>query len=87
VFQTFDRGARIDLAVVTLGTPDRSRGCLDALRGHAPRLHRVAADHVDKEYCTQVRCHGWDVALVPGARRTHGGSLSAPTCFRDHRPR
>jgi GT2 family glycosyltransferase len=37
VFVTFDRGVRVSLCVVTLGTPDRLWRCLDALRAHASR--------------------------------------------------
>jgi GT2 family glycosyltransferase len=63
-----------------------SRGLLtraavfDEVSGPDPRLWPL--NHVDKEYCTHVRAHGWDVALVPGARLTHGGGVSAPAPFR-----
>ena len=36
VFVAFDRGVRISLGVVTLGSPARLRRCLDALLAHAP---------------------------------------------------
>ena len=40
-------------------------------------------NHVDKEYCTHLRCHGWDVALVAAAPGSGtAGSQSAPTAFR-----
>jgi len=52
----------------------------DEVGGPDPRLWPL--NHVDKEYCTHVRAHGWDVALVPGARLRHGGGLSAPSPFR-----
>jgi GT2 family glycosyltransferase len=52
----------------------------DELGGPDPRLWPL--NHVDKDYCTHLRCHGYDVALVPGARLRHGGSRSAPTTFR-----
>lgn len=52
----------------------------DEVGGPDPRLWPL--NHVDKEYCTHLRCHGYDVALVPGARLRHGGSESAPTAFR-----
>ena len=52
----------------------------DEVSGPDPRLWPL--NHVDKEYCTHVRAHGWDVALVPDARLTHGGGLSAPSPFR-----
>ena len=63
-----------------------SRGCLtriaafDELGGPDPRLWPL--NRVDLDYCTHLRCHGWDVALVPGARVEHAGSRSAPTAFR-----
>ena len=53
----------------------------DEIGGPDPRLWPLG--HVDKDYCTHLRCHGWDVALVPGARLTHAGSRSAPTPFRE----
>jgi GT2 family glycosyltransferase len=52
----------------------------DEVGGPDPRLWPL--NHVDKEYCTHLRCHGYDVALVPDARLRHGGSESAPTAFR-----
>lgn len=52
----------------------------DEVGGPDPRLWPL--NHVDKEYCTHLRCHGYDVALVPDARLRHGGSQSAPTEFR-----
>ncbi len=63
-----------------------SRGLLtraavfDEVSGPDPRLWPL--NHVDKQYCAHVRAHGWDVALVPGARLTHRGGLSAPSPFR-----
>jgi GT2 family glycosyltransferase len=52
----------------------------DEVGGPDPRLWPL--NHVDKDYCTHLRCHGYDVALVAGARLRHGGSRSAPTQFR-----
>ena len=52
----------------------------DQLGGIDPRFWPVT--HGDKEYCTHLRCHGWDVALVTAARVRHAGSQSAPTAFR-----
>ena len=52
----------------------------DEVGGPDPRLWPL--NHVDKDYCTHLRCHGYDVALVPGARLRHAGSQSAPTPFR-----
>src|SRR4051794_41929219 len=37
MFVAFDREVRVNLAVVTLGTPDRLWRCLDALRHHESR--------------------------------------------------
>ncbi len=52
----------------------------DEVGGPDPRLWPL--NHVDKDYCTHLRCHGYDVALVPDARLRHGGSQSAPSDFR-----
>jgi GT2 family glycosyltransferase len=52
----------------------------DEVGGPDPSLWPL--HHVDKDYCTHLRCHGYDVALVPGARLVHGQSQSAPTQFR-----
>jgi GT2 family glycosyltransferase len=38
--------------------------------------------YTDKDYCTHVRCHGWDVALVPAARVQHTMLQTAPTQMR-----
>ena len=63
-----------------------SKGCLtrtrvfDEVGGPDPRLWPL--NHVDKDYATHVRCHGYDVALVPAARLRHAGSQSAPSSFR-----
>ena len=64
-----------------------SKGCLtrtrvfDEVGGPDPRLWPL--NHVDKDYCTHVRCHGYDVALVPSARLRHAGSQSSPSPFRE----
>ena len=52
----------------------------DEVGGPDPRLWPL--NHVDKDYCTHVRCHGYAVALVPSARLRHTGSESAPTTLR-----
>jgi len=52
----------------------------DQLGGTDPRYWPLT--HGDKDYCTHLRCHGWDVALVTAARVRHLGSRSAPTAFR-----
>jgi GT2 family glycosyltransferase len=63
-----------------------SKGCLtrtgvfDEVSGPDPRLWPL--NHVDKDYSTHVRCHGYDVALVPSARLRHAQSQSAPWSFR-----
>ncbi len=63
-----------------------SKGCLtrtrvfDEVGGPDPRLWPL--NHVDKDYCTHVRCHGYAVALVPSARLRHAQSQSAPSSFR-----
>jgi hypothetical protein len=48
--------------------------------GPDPRLFPL--NHVDKEYSTHLRCHGWDVVLVPGARLWHAQSQSSSTAMR-----
>lgn len=48
--------------------------------GPDPRQYPL--NHVDKEYSTHLRAHGWSVALVPGARLDHAGSQSSPGVFR-----
>jgi GT2 family glycosyltransferase len=64
-----------------------SKGCLtrtavfDEVGGPDPRLWPL--NHVDKDYCTHLRSHGWDVALVPDARLLHEGSRSSPSTFRE----
>lgn len=63
-----------------------SKGCLtratafDEVGGPDPRLWPL--HHVDKDYSTHLRAHGWDVALVPQARLLHVGSQAAPSAFR-----
>ena len=52
----------------------------DELGGADPRLFPL--NHVDKDYCTHLRAHGYSVALVPSARLVHIGSLSAPGSVR-----
>ena len=63
-----------------------SKGCLtrvaafDEVGGPDPRLWPL--NRVDLDYSTHLRCHGWDVALVPDARLRHAGSRSASSAFR-----
>lgn len=38
--------------------------------------------HVDKDYCAHVRCHGWEVVLVPDARVSHAAHASTPQILR-----
>ncbi len=52
----------------------------DAIGGTNPRLFPLG--HVDKDYCTHLRAHGFESALVPDARLTHLGSQSSPSNFR-----
>ncbi len=64
-----------------------SKGCLtrtavfDEVGGPDPRLWPL--NHVDKDFSTHVRCHGWDLALVPSSRLRHVGSQSSPFSFRE----
>lgn len=63
-----------------------SKACLtrvaafDEVGGPDPRLWPL--NRVDLDFSTHLRCHGWDVALVPGARVRHPGSESAPSALR-----
>jgi GT2 family glycosyltransferase len=63
-----------------------SKGCLvrtaafDDVHGPDPRLWPL--NHVDKDFSTHLRCHGWDVALVPEARLRHAQSQASPLSFR-----
>jgi GT2 family glycosyltransferase len=52
----------------------------DELGGTDPRFWPV--NHGDKDYCTHLRSHGWDVALVPTATVQHEGAASAPMPLR-----
>lgn len=52
----------------------------DEVHGTDPR--QFPLNHVDKDYFTHLRAHGYSVALVPGARLTHVGSASSPSQFR-----
>lgn len=56
----------------------------DEVGGPDPRLFPL--NHVDKDYCTHVRCHGWQVALVPAARLRHQGSQASPSALREFLP-
>ncbi|WP_372734701.1 glycosyltransferase [Nocardioides sp.] len=52
----------------------------DEVGGPDPSLWPL--HHVDKDFSVHLRCHGWEVALVPGARLIHQQSQSAPSLFR-----
>lgn len=52
----------------------------DEVGGPDPRLFPL--NHVDKDYCSHLRAHGYSVALVADSRLHHHGSLSAPSEFR-----
>lgn len=53
----------------------------DEVGGTDPALFPL--NHVDKDYCSHVRVHGWAVALVPTARVRHRGNQSAPGLLRE----
>ena len=53
----------------------------DEVGGADPSLWPL--NFVDLEFSTHLRCHGLQAALVPTARLEHGGSLSAPSQFRE----
>jgi GT2 family glycosyltransferase len=52
----------------------------DDVGGPDPQIWPLG--YSDKEYCTHVRCHGWDVALVPEARVQHTMLQTGPTQLR-----
>jgi GT2 family glycosyltransferase len=52
----------------------------DEVGGADARLFPL--NHVDKDYCTHLRAHGWGVALVPTARLLHIGGTSTSLSFR-----
>jgi len=52
----------------------------DEVGGPDPRLFPL--NHVDKDYCSHLRAHGWGVALVPTAHLVHQGNQSAPGLMR-----
>lgn len=53
----------------------------DEVGGTDPTLFPL--NHVDKDYCSHLRVHGWSVALVPNARLVHRGNQSAPGLLRE----
>ena len=52
----------------------------DEIGGANPALYPL--NHVDKDYCTHLRAHGYRVALVAGAKLTHLQGQSSPPMFR-----
>lgn len=52
----------------------------DDVRGPDPRLFPL--NHVDKDYCTHLRAHGWQLVLARDAQLIHGKHRSAPMTFR-----
>lgn len=53
----------------------------DEVGGTDPALFPL--NHVDKDYCSHLRVHGWSVALVPTAHLRHRGNQSAPGLLRE----
>lgn len=53
----------------------------DDVGGPDPGLFPL--NHVDKDYCSHLRVHGWAVALVPDAHLRHRGNQSAPGLLRE----
>jgi GT2 family glycosyltransferase len=47
-----------------------------------PCARQYPLNHVDKEFSTHLRAHGWTVKVVPGAQLKHLQSQSAPSLFR-----
>ena len=56
----------------------------DDVGGPDPALFPL--NHVDKDYCTHLRVHGWAVALVPFAHIQHQGNQSSPGLLREFLP-
>lgn len=56
----------------------------DEIGGADPSLFPL--NHVDKDYCAHLRCHGWSVMLVPDARLRHAGNTSSPGPLRRFLP-
>jgi GT2 family glycosyltransferase len=56
----------------------------DEVRGTDPRLFPL--NHVDKDYSTHLRSHGWDILVAPSARLIHEGHQSAPRALREFLP-
>ena len=52
----------------------------DAVGGTDPRLFPL--NHVDKDYCTHLRCHGWTVRVAALAVLVHEKHRSAPPVIR-----
>jgi GT2 family glycosyltransferase len=65
--------------VTSRGLLTRAR-TFDDVGGPDPRIWPLS--YSDKDYCTHVRCHGWDVALVPEARVRHTMLQTAPSQLR-----
>ncbi|MCU1417989.1 MAG: wbbL 4 [Schumannella sp.] len=52
----------------------------DDVGGTDPRLFPL--NHIDKDYSTHLRSHGWQLFVEPRAQLFHEGSRSAPAVFR-----
>ena len=52
----------------------------DAIHGTDPRLFPL--NHVDKDYSTHLRCHGWTLRVASGAHLVHEGQRSATPVIR-----
>ncbi len=47
-----------------------------------PCARQYPLNHVDKEFSIHLRCHGWELFVVPRAQLSHLQSQSAPGLFR-----
>lgn len=52
----------------------------DSVHGPDPRLYPL--NHVDKDYSTHLRAHGWRLLIAPAAHLIHRKHRSAPLTFR-----
>lgn len=56
----------------------------DDVGGTDPRLFPL--NHVDKDYSSHLRCHGWSLRVALDAQLLHEQSRSAPSVFRQFLP-
>lgn len=75
---TYEPGTPLDW-ITSKGMLTR-RAAFDDVRGTDARLFPL--NHVDKDYSTHLRAHGWTLVLAPDAHLFHKGHRSAPVVLR-----